>query len=414
MATKRHERRRWTPAEGAFGGRSSRRRFDYDAFLPDPIGELEPALPADIAGIVTEAEVAVRDLNTGAPGLGALEALSRQLLRAEAVASSRIEGLEMSHRRLARAAFDPDEADASARYVLGNVRAMEQAIGLGARSRAFTTRDIRTIHKTLFRDTPYERHGGEIRSTQNWIGGDDESPRNADFIPPPEDRVQSLLDDLSAFVERDDLPAVAQAAIAHAQFETIHPFGDGNGRVGRCLIHVVLRRRGLAVQYVPPVSLILATDQTAYVRGLTTFRTYTPDGLASWVGTFSQAVRTAGREALGFAGEVAALQEKLAKRAKIKRRGTTKERLIAALPAEPVIDVRRAAEIADVTYEAARLAVDELVGAGVLHAVSGRKRDRLYEARDVFDLVDEFERRLATPAGRHRPARPVPRVARRD
>jgi hypothetical protein len=175
-----------------------------------------------------------------------------------------------------------------------------------------------------------------------------------------------------------------------------------------------LRRRGLAVQYVPPVSLILATDQTAYVRGLTTFRTYTPDGLASWVGTFSQAVRTAGREALGFAGEVAALQEKLAKRAKIKRRGTTKERLIAALPAEPVIDVRRAAEIADVTYEAARLAVDELVGAGVLHAVSGRKRDRLYEARDVFDLVDEFERRLATPAGRHRPARPVPRVARRD
>lgn len=408
-ATKRYERRRWTPAEGAFGGRRSRLRFDYDAFLPDPIAELEPSLPADIAGIVTEAEVAVRDLNTGAPGLGALEALSRQLLRAEAVASSRIEGLEMSHRRLARAAFDPAEADASARYVLGNVRAMEQAIALGARARAFTIRDIRAIHTTLFRGTPYERHGGELRASQNWIGGDEESPRKADFIPPPEDRVASLLDDLCAFVERDDLPAVAHAAIAHAQFETIHPFGDGNGRVGRCLIHVVLRRRGLSVRYVPPVSLILATDQTAYIRGLTTFRTYSPDGLASWVGTFAQAVRTAGREALGFAAEVAALQEKLLKRGKIMRRGSTKERLIVALPAEPVIDIRRAAEIAAVTYEAARLAVEELVDAGVLHPISGRKRDRLYEARDVFELVDKFERRLATPAGTRRLGRPAPR-----
>ena len=409
MTTKRYERRRWTPAEGAFGGRSSRRRFDYDAFLPDSIAELEPTLPADIAGVVTEAEVAVRELNAGAPELGALEALSRQLLRAEALASSRIEGLEMSHRRVARAAFDSDEADATARFVLGNVRAMEQAIALGARARAFTIRDIRTIHATLFKGTAYERHGGELRSSQNWIGGDLESPRNADFIPPPEDRVPSLLDDLCAFMERDDLPAVALAAMAHAQFETIHPFGDGNGRVGRCLIHVVLRRRGLAAKYVPPVSLILATDQTAYVRGLTTFRAYSPDGLASWVGTFSQAVRTAGQAALGFAAEVAELQAKSLKRAKIKRRGSARARLIAALPAEPVIDIRRAAEITGVTYEGARLAVEELAAAGVLTAVSGRKRDRLYEARDVFDLVDDFERRLATPAGGRRPGRPVPR-----
>jgi hypothetical protein len=157
------------------------------------------------------------------------------------------------------------------------------------------------------------------------------------------------------------------------------------------------------------VSLILATDQTAYIRGLTTFRTYAPDGLAWWVGTFAQAVRTAGREALGFAADVAELQEKLLKRAKVQRRGSTKDRLVVALPAEPVIDVRRAAEIAGVTYEAARLAVEELVDTGVLHPISGRKRDVLYEARDTFELVDDFERHLATPAGKRRPARPVPR-----
>src|SRR6266576_3996627 len=287
------QRRLWTPSLTAFGGRRSRRKFYYEAFIPPPIADLELPLQNDVASVVTEAEVAVRALNETSPRLGSLEVLSRQLLRAEAVASSRIEGLEMSHRWLARAAFDPDEADASAQYVLGNVRAMEQAIALGARARTLTIRDIRAIHATLFRGTPYERHGGELRSSQNWIGGDDESPRGADFIPPPEDDVPSLLEDLCTFVNRDDLPAVAQAAIAHAQFETIHPFGDGNGRVGRSLIHVVLRRRGLAVNYVPPVSLILATDQTAYIRGLTTFRTYAPAGLASWVGTFAQAVRTA-------------------------------------------------------------------------------------------------------------------------
>src|SRR5205823_1370647 len=258
-------------------------------------------------------------------------------------------------------------------------RAMEKAISIGAERRRLDLEDLLDIHRTLLEGTTEERFAGVIRTEQNWIGGRGTSPRDAAFIPPPPDRVGPLLEDLISFLDLRDLPAVAQAAIAHAQFETIHPFGDGNGRVGRSLIHVVLRRRGLAVNYVPPVSLILATDQTAYIRGLTTFRTYAPGGLASWVGTFAQAVRTAGREALGFAEEVAALQQKLMRRANIQRRGSAKERLIAALPAEPVIDVQRAAEIAGVTYEAARLAVGELVEADVLHAVSGRKRDRLYE-----------------------------------
>src|SRR2546427_4885006 len=149
MAIKSLERRRWTPGEGAFGGRRSRQRFDYDAFLPDSIADLEPSLPADVASVVTEAEVAVRDLNTGAPGLGALEALSRQLLRAEAVASSRIEGLEMSHRRLARAEFAPEVADRSARTVVGNVRAMERAVELGASTRRFGVGDVLKLHEAL-------------------------------------------------------------------------------------------------------------------------------------------------------------------------------------------------------------------------------------------------------------------------
>ena len=104
----RFERRLWTPNATAFGGRASRRRFYYEAFLPDPIAELDLQLPSDVATVVTHAETEVRALNERAPDLGALEVLARQLLRAEAVASSRIEGLEMSHRRLARAEFAPE------------------------------------------------------------------------------------------------------------------------------------------------------------------------------------------------------------------------------------------------------------------------------------------------------------------
>lgn len=95
-------------------------------------------------------------------------------------------------------------------------------------------------------------------------------------MPPPPERVKELMEDLVAFMNRGDLPPVVQAAIAHAQFEIIHPFADGNGRVGRALIHVVLRRRGLAPRYVPPVSLVLAADARAYVAGLTAFREERP------------------------------------------------------------------------------------------------------------------------------------------
>ena len=408
----RTERRLWTPLSTAFGGRQSRRRFYYDAFLPETIAELDLRLPSDVATVVTEAETEVRALNERAPHLGALEVLARQLLRAEAVASSRIEGLEMSHRRLARAAFDAEAADRSALVVVGNVRAMEEAIKLGAQARRLRITDIVAIHKTLFGDTPDSSIAGKIRDKQNWIGGRDDSPLGAEFIPPPEDQVRPLLEDLCEFMAREDVPAVAQAGVVHAQFETIHPFADGNGRVGRCLIHVVLRRRGLAPRYIPPVSLVLATDQGAYVRGLTTYRTYTMESISAWVAVFAQAIRRAAREAEGFAERIAKLQAEWRARADVRRRGSAVDRLITFLPAEPVLDIPWAARRLGVVYEAARLAVEQLVDARILSLVTSKKRDRLYEARELFDLVDSFERELATPDGKRRRGRAAPRPRR--
>ena len=153
-------------------------------------------------------------------------------------------------------------------------------------------------------------------------------------MPPPEDLVLPLLEDLVAFVARDDLPAVAQAAVAHAQFETIHPFIDGNGRVGRALIHVVLRRRGVAARFVPPVSIVLAARPTAYVEGLTAFR---EGRVAEWIGSFSEAAGRAAAASIELADQVAALQGEWRERAGRPRAGSAASKLIALLPALPVL-----------------------------------------------------------------------------
>src|SRR5205823_14556578 len=177
--------------------------------------------------------------------------------------------------------------------------------------------DLRTIHAVLIESADEPGEPGEVRSVQTWIGGKDVWPHDADYIPPPPEELPGLLLDLCAFINRTDLPGLLQAAIAHAQFEAIHPFLVGNGRVGRCLIHVVLRRRGLAPRYIPPVSLVLATDQRSYVRGLTTYREYTSDAVASWIGLFAQAVRRSAQEAEGFAERIAQLQAEWRRRASV-------------------------------------------------------------------------------------------------
>ena len=221
-----------------------------------------------------------------------LEALAGPAPAPEALGSSFIEGLRASNKRLALAAYEPLAADGAARAVLGNVRAMERAIEIGAATQRFHLDDLLDIHRTLLEGTSEERYAGVIRTDQNWIGGRGTSPADAAFVPPPPDRVPALLDDLVEFINLDDLPAIAQAAIAHAQFETIHPFGDGNGRAGRCLIHVILRRRGLTPLFVPPISVVLATNARRYIAGLVDFREARVD---DWIGVFADASRRRSR-----------------------------------------------------------------------------------------------------------------------
>ena len=128
---------------------------------------------------------------------------------------------------------------------------MKRAIEFGTTSDPLTPADIEDVHRTLLRFTEDADIAGVVREAQNWIGGNDYNPIGATYVPPPHERVRPLLEDLCAFVNRTDLAAIVQAAIAHAQFETIRPFADGDGRVGRALIYMILRRRGETANYIP-------------------------------------------------------------------------------------------------------------------------------------------------------------------
>ena len=414
---------RWDPV-GAGSGltRRARRGCDYEAYVPDRLAGRAFTLYGDTAADVADAERAVERLQREARSLADSEAVARLLLRAEAVASSRIEGLEVGNRRLLKAqlalGLGADPRDVTATEVLNNVEAMRWATEAIAEADEVAVGHLLEIHRRLMAGTRLEHVGGQVRVEQNWIGGSSYNPCSAAFVPPPPDRVDELLVDLCAFCNEDTLPAIAQAAIAHAQFETIHPFADGNGRAGRALVHVLLKRRGLAPVVVPPVSLVLATWSEDYIAGLTATRscseTEAPeaiDGLNRWIALFAAAMSRAVDDAHDYEHQVTDIQARWRQAVGKIRSDSAVLRLIEALPGAPLVTVQSAAALIDRSVQATNEAIAHLERSGVLKQTTIGKRNRGFEATDLIDAFTALERRLASPGADTRvspPARGVP------
>jgi len=383
--------RRWDGDAGSGGGRAAGQGAVYRAFMPAPIARIDPSVSFDTARSINDAELAIGQLNADERVRG-LEAIGPLLLRSEAIASSRIEGIELSQRNLARALIDPRAAKGSARAVAANVVAMEEAIALGDRGSALTTDDVLAIHRTLMADESPRIMPGTFRREQNWLGGRLTTPADARYVPPPEDEVESLMLDLVYFMNRDDLPAVAQAAIAHAQFETIHPFVDGNGRVGRALIHVLLRRRGIAPTFVPPISIVLAARPHAYVDGLVGFR---EGRLDQWCASFADACARAAETSVDLAERVAGLEAAWFERAGRPRRDSAAARIIKVLPAQPITSASTIRAAIGARHQRALEGLKVLAGAGVVRQISQGGYDKQYAADELFDLIEGFESRVS-------------------
>lgn len=370
-----------------------RRACHYDAFVPEPLASLDVQLSAPLAGLVSDAEHAIGRLNeTGTP---ALAPLARLLLRTESVASSKVEGMHIGVREMARAEAQAETGVAPSRTALeliDNIDAMELAVGQAAEAEQFGISEIVAIHERLMQHAPNKHLAGRIRTQQNWIGGNDYNPCGADFVPPPPAAVGRLLDDLCAAVNDELLSPLVQAALVHAQFETIHPFEDGNGRVGRALIHVVLRRRGLAPRFLPPISVVLAAAKRRYIERLTAFR---GDGVAEWIEHFAAAMARAARLAHAYVGAVEALRERWREQLKASgrapREGAAAWALIDVLPAHPIMTAPVATAATGRVKTAIYGAIEQLVAANVLTPLSESRRNRAWEAAGLLDVIEHLE-----------------------
>jgi Fic family protein len=403
--------------------RRGRMPCDYEAYVPDLLAGRAIRLDGEVAADVAEAEAAISELNAEAFALADTEALARLLLRAESVASSRIEGLEVGARKLLRAeaahAMGVASTDITANEVLGNMAAMSAALQAVGPGDEITLDMLLAFHRRLMADAPGEAGEGTLRTKQNWIGGSDYNPCTAAFVPPPHELVPKLMADLCSFCNEDSLPAVAQAALAHAQFETIHPFADGNGRTGRGLIQLVLRRRGLASRTLPPVSLVLATWAKDYLDGLTATRYPGPatgkaahEGLNLWIGRFAGACIRAVHDAASFELRMQEMEAEWRARLGQVRAGSGTDLLLRALPGAPVLTAASAAELIGRSFPAVNEAIARLTEADVLKQITIGRRNRAFEAKEVIDAFTSLERQLASPAGDTRsspPSRPVTR-----
>lgn len=390
--------------------RSDRRACEYHPYLPDRLADRPVALEGEVAADVADAETAIARLDARVEALTDSEALARLLLRAECVASSRIEGLEVGPRRLLRAevARQMGEApgDVTAEEVLGNIDAMRAALAAAESADRITREILLEIHRCLLVSTRLDEHAGRIRKVQNWIGGSSYNPCSASYVPPPPEEVPSLLDDLADFCNSDSLPAVVQAAIAHAQFETIHPFADGNGRAGRALVHLILRRRGLSRRVQPPVSLVLATRAESYIAGLTAFRydglpdsPLATEGLNEWVGIFAAACVRSVSDAITFEERCRDIEVRWRGQLGTVRRSSSVDLLLSMLPGTPVLSVKTAASLLGRSKQQVNQAVGRLESASILRQVTVGRRNRAFEAPDVIDAFADLERQLASPVG---------------
>jgi Fic family protein len=389
-----YEDRLWPADPGAYG-RAARRGGRYRAFIPNRIAGRSFLFDGEAGALLHDTTKALEHLERSSTRVATLGAVAQNLLRSESVASSRIEGVVISQKHLARAAHrrtGKGRGDNRAAAVLGNVEAMKRAIAIGGKGEPLVVGDLLDIHRLLLRFSEDRQIAGVIREAQNWIGGNDYNPVGAVYVPPPPEHVPELLSDLCDFINRDDLPPIAQAAIAHAQFETIHPFADGNGRTGRALVYAVLRRRGEIPTYVPPISLVLGARPKSYIAGLTDYR---EGRVQHWCGSFFHAAARAAGEAERLARAIEELQERWLERLGRLRKDAAARQLVSALPEQPVIDVTAAQSLTGRSHVAVGRAMRQLEDASVLHRLNERKWGRVWECDELLELVEDFEKSVS-------------------
>ena len=361
------------------------------AFIPFTLPPRDPALIVGdrIAGRLVLAEQALTRLDVAGAMVPSLDWFLYAFVRKEAVISSQIEGTQATLVDLLN--FETEQ-DGSPGADLEEICNYLDAIGFARAERAnslglpLSIRLLNGAHLRLMRGVRgMNKQPGEIRRSQNWIGGT--RPGNAAFVPAPPLMLPGLLSDLEKYWHADDdLPNLIRAGLAHAQFETIHPYLDGNGRIGRLLIALLLEHWGLLQAPLLYLSLFFKRHREEYYRRLNAVRT--EGDWEAWIDFFLDGVATIADEAVASARELFAIVTR--DRARVLAQdniAVSAVRLFERLPDHPVVTVANTMRLIDTSKPTATRAIQALVSAGVLVETTGRKRDRGFAYRAYIDLL---------------------------
>lgn len=376
---------RWEVPHGVTSRRARERGTGtYFVTIPARISTLALDLPSGLAAHIADAETALASFDEHSSAtFGALGQplgpMSSILLRSESASSSQIENLTVGARQLALAELN-ENTSSHASLVLGNVRSMEAALSLAQR---LDVDALLEMNAALLPD------GGHLRESLVWVGSSSLSPVGAAHVAPHASEVPEALDDLMAFVRRTDIPVLLQAAIAHAQFETIHPFIDGNGRVGRALVHAMLAHHGLVTSTTVPISGGLLRNTKRYFDALTAYREGNAAPIIECFADAALASANDGRELADRLSHIARDAEDTLRNAGV-RRHSCAYRLVQVLVGQPVVNTVFVRQKLGVNTSVAQRAITTLTELDILTERTGRKRGRVWHCTAIIDALEEY------------------------
>jgi len=367
---------------------------NVQAFIPHSLPPAHPQiqLVGNLGALLQTAETSLARLEAAGRMVPSLDWFVYAFVRKEAVISSQIEGTQASlDDLLASEAGAPITAPPEhVEEICNYLEALNYARGQLARKKGLplSVRLFNGIHKRLMNGTRGQaKHPGKIRRSQNWIGGT--RPGNARFVPPPPHQVNKLLGDLENYLNaKDPLPPLVRAGLVHAQFETIHPYLDGNGRLGRLLIALCLEEWGLLTEPLLYLSLFFKRNRDEYYTRLGAIRT---DGdWEGWLAYFLEGVAVVADESVGL---IRSLFDILSRdRSRYLDSGSATvvgAKLFESLPRNPLVTVKSAVKSCQTTKPTAAKAIDSLCNAGILEETSGRGRNRVYAYSEYLQLLRE-------------------------
>lgn len=354
----------------------------YRSAIPAFITELTPSVSPEAAEAAERAslELTAFDAEQGMR----MSHFAPVLLRSEAAASSQIENLAAS----ARSVFSADlgvKTGRNAQLIASNTQAIAAALDLADN---ISTRSVLAMHRVLMANQP-QHTPGKFRQEPVWIGASGTSPVRAQYVAPRFDRVPSLVDDLMRFVNRLDIPAMFSVSVAHAQFETIHPFTDGNGRMSRALVASMLRYRGILRNVAVPVSAGLLADIEGYHLALTQYR----DGEVSpIIEAFCTAALRAVQNSRSLLHEIDDIRSSWASRLSA-RRDSKAWQLLDVITQMPVLNSRMAAEQLGVAQPNVYAPLRALTDAGILQSKNEHHMGPFWRSDEVLAAIDQFAER---------------------